>query len=227
MTLQPLRDILRALEQRHGKPAVEEPADPFEMILRENIGYLVTDEQREEAFRALREKIGTTPGQILDASRETLHEVALLGGMHPEDRVATLIRIAEIALAEAEGDLRRILSGPLPRAREVLRKFPGIKDPIVEKILLYTRTHPSLALDSSGLRVLLRLGFGEEKKGYDATLHAVKEAMGNQLGGDYDLLMEAYILLRRHGREICRRSPACGECPLTAVCRDYQNRMGH
>jgi len=225
MTLQPLRDILRALEQKHGKPAVEGAADPFEMILRENVGYLVTDEQREDAFRALRERIGTEPRRILGASRETLFAVALLGGMRPEERAATLVRIALIALAETQEDLREVLSGPLPRAREVLRKFPGIKEPIVEKILLFTRTHPSLALDSSGLRVLLRLGFGEEKKGYDATLQAVKEAMGNQIGGDYEVLMEAYLLLRRHGREICRRSPVCGECPLTAGCRDYRKRM--
>ena len=225
MSPPPLRDILRALEDKYGRPAVEEPADPFEMILRENVGYLVTDEQRDDAFRALREKIGAEPRRILAAPRETLFEVALLGGMRPEERAVTLVRIALIALAEAEGDLRKVLAGPLPRAREVLRKFPGVKEPIVEKILLFTRTHPSLALDSNGLRVLLRLGFGEEKKGYDATLQAVKEAMGNQLGDDYDLLMKAYILLRRHGREICRRSPVCGECPLTAGCRDYRKRM--
>jgi endonuclease III len=227
MIPEPVRNTLLTLARKYGKPAVEEPADPFEMILRENIGYLVTDEQREEAFRALRERIGTAPGRILAAPRGALHEVAALGGMHPEDRVATLIRIAEIAVAEAEGDLRKVLAGPLPRAREVLRKFPGIKDPIVEKILLFTRTHPSLVLESNGLRVLLRLGFGEEKKGYDATLQAVQDAVGDQLGDDYSLLMEAHILLRRHGRETCRRSPACGECPLTSVCRDYQRRMEH
>lgn len=221
MTPGPLRNTLQILGRKHGRPAVDEPADPFEMVLRENIGYLVTDEQREEAFRALRERIGTVPGRILAAPREALHEVAALGGMHPEDRVATLIRIAEIAVAEAEGDLRQVLAGPLPRAREVLGMFPGVKGPVVEKILLFTRTHPSLVLESNGLRVLLRLGFGEEKRGYDATLQAVREAVGDQLGDDYALLMEAHILLRRHGREICRRSPACGECPLTSVCLHY------
>jgi len=145
--------------------------------------------------------------------------------MHPEDRVATLIRIAEIAVAEAEGDLRQVLAGPLPRAREILRMFPGVKEPIAEKILLFTRTHPSLVLESNGLRVLLRLGFGEEKRGYDATLQAVREAVGDQLGDDYALLMEAHILLRRHGREICRRGPACGECPLTSVCLHYPKTL--
>ncbi len=221
MSPEPLRNTLQALCLKYGKPAVEEPVDPFEMILRENIGYLVTDEQREEAFRALRDRIGTAPRRILAAPRESLHEVASLGGMHPEDRVATLIRIAEIAMTEAEGDLRKVLAGPLPRAREVLRMFPGVKEPIVEKILLFTRTRPSLVLESNALRVLLRLGFGEEKRGYDATLQAVREAVGDQLGDDYALLMEAHILLRRHGREICRRIPACGECPLTRLCLHY------
>jgi len=225
MTPEPLRNTLQTLGRKYGRPALEEPVDPFEMILRENIGYLVTDEQREEAFRALRERIGTAPGRILAAPREALHEVAALGGMHPEDRVATLIRIAEIAVTEAEGDLRKVLAGPLPRAREVLRMFPGVKELIVEKILLFPRPRPSLVLESNSLRVLLRLGFGEEKRGYDATLQAVREAVGDQLDDDYTALMEAHILLRRHGREICRRNPACGECPLTSVCRDYPKRM--
>ena len=44
----------------------------------------------------------------------------------------------------------------------MLKKFPAIGDPGVDKILLLTRTEPVMALDSNGLRVLVRLGFGAE-----------------------------------------------------------------
>jgi endonuclease III len=38
-------------------------------------------------------------------------------------------------------------------------------------------------------------------------------------------LIEAHLLLRRHGQELCRRSePACAKCPLAGECRYYQER---
>lgn len=46
------------------------------MVLWENVAYLVGDEQREVAFRALRERVGTKPAEILAARKKVLLEVA-------------------------------------------------------------------------------------------------------------------------------------------------------
>jgi endonuclease III len=79
--------------------------------------------------------------------------------------------------------------------------------------------HPVMALDSNGVRVLLRLGFGEERPGYAATLRSVRGAAGPELEGDFGPLVRAYLLLRTHGRGLCRRSsPACPACPLAERC---------
>src|SRR5437870_12149892 len=119
--------------------------------------------------------------------------------MHPERRVGSLKEIAMIAMNEFDGDVLRTLKLPLPRAKQALRKFPGIGEPSAEKILLFTRAYPVLGLDSNGLRVLVRLGFGEEKKNYTATYRAVREAIGDELKDDYDWLISTHILLRQHG----------------------------
>ena len=58
---------------------------------------------------------------------------------------------------------------PLARARRLLRRFPGIGEPGADKVLLFSRTQPVFALDSNGLRTLLRLGYGREVKSYPAT----------------------------------------------------------
>jgi hypothetical protein len=63
---------------------------------------------------------------------------------------------AEIALRELRGDLRPVLRRDLAQARKALARFRAIGEPGAEKILLLTRSHPVLALDSNGLRVLLR-----------------------------------------------------------------------
>lgn len=217
------QEIIAKLRKRYGSPRPPKTTDPFEMILLENVAYLVGDEQREEAFDALRDRVGLSPVDIVTAPDEKLLETARLGGMLPAARVEKLRRIANIALQEFDGDLQSVLKQPLAKARRALKKFPGIGDPGAEKILLFTRTHPVLAVESNGLRALLRLGYGEERKNYSATYRSVQEAANPELKKDFDLLIEAHQLLRRHGQELCKRSdPLCAKCPLKLECWFYQ-----
>jgi endonuclease III len=122
-------------------------------------------------------------------------------------------------LEEFDGDLRPVLKLPLAQAKKALQQFPGIGVPGAEKILLFMKTQPLFALESNGLRVLIRLGFGEEKKSYSTTYRLVQKEVADELDNDYTWLMEAHLLLRRHGQELCKRSePTCNECPLSADC---------
>ncbi|HYV05493.1 MAG TPA: hypothetical protein VFB82_12950 [Blastocatellia bacterium] len=222
----PFQKTIAKLKSHYGAPRPRKTADPFELVLLENVAYLVGDEQREEAFDALREKVGLSPVDIVTAHDEKLLEVAHLGGMLPAARVDKLRRIANIALQEFDGDLNRVLSLPTTKAKRALKKFPGIGDPGAEKILLFTRTLPVLALESNGLRVLLRLGYGEERKNYSTTYRSAQEAVEPELKKDFDWLIEAHQLLRRHGQELCKRSePLCVECPLKLECRFYQESV--
>jgi endonuclease III len=114
----------------------------------------------------------------------------------------------------------------MPRPRRACKSSLGSASLGAEKILLFTRTHPVLALESNGLRALLRLGFGEEQKSYATTYRLVQQAIGGELGMEYPRLIEAHLLLRRHGQELCRRSdPLCEECPLALICAYRRERM--
>jgi endonuclease-3 len=221
------QNIIDELQNFYGRSAPPKVNDALGMILLENVAYLVSDERRERAFEALREKVGLSPPEILTAHEETLLDVARLGGMLPAARVEKLSRIAQIALQEFAGDLDRILKQPLTQAKKSLKKFPGIGDPGAEKILLFSKTHPILALDSNGLRVLRRLGFGEEQKSYAATYRSAQEAaqedLKERLRKDFDWLIAAHQLLRLHGQRICKTTtPLCASCPLKGSCRYYQ-----
>ena len=217
------QNIIDELQNFYGRPAPPKITDPLGMILLENVAYLVSDERRERAFNTLREKVGLTPPEILTAHQETLLEVARLGGMRPAARVEKLRRIAQIALQEFDGDLDKALKQPPAQAKKSLKKFPGIGDPGAEKILLFSKTHPILALDSNGLRVLLRLGYGEERKSYSSTYRSAQEAVENELKKDFDWLIAAHQLLRRHGQQLCKTNePLCPSCPVKSSCRYYQ-----
>jgi endonuclease III len=218
MSLIPLPKVIERLEAYYGKPDPPEANDPWEMILWENIAYLVADDRRHQAMVALRERIGTSPEQILATPSARLIEAAVRG-IVPEQSVEKLRRSAEIALEEFGGDLRPILKRPLAQAKKALKRFPAIGDPGAEKILLFCRAFPILALESNGLRVLLRLGFGEEKPNYSVTYRLVQKAIEDQLVQKYPWLIKAHQLLRRHGQELCRRSkPHCEKCPLSTEC---------
>ena len=216
-----LLPIIASLTKYYGAPPSPLTADPFEVILLENVAYLVTDERREAAFAALRKRAGTKPHQVLAASPESLMEVASLGGIHPEQRASRLREIALIAMGEYGGRLQDVLSLPPAKAKQALRKFPGIGEPGAEKVLLFARAYQFLALDSNGLRVLLRVGFGEEKKNYTGSYRTVREAVKDQLPDDYDWLISAHLLLRQHGKVLCKTTkPLCEKCPVRKAC-DY------
>ena len=222
-----LRKVVAQLAAHYGKPQSPITTDPFELILLENVAYLVSDERREEAFKILRKHAGTKPHEILSASHDEILKATKLGGMHPEQRVSRLREIALIAMNDFEGDLKSVLRLPLPKAKQALRKFPSIGEPSAEKILLFTRSYPILGLDSNGLRVLVRLGFGEEKKNYSATYRSVQEAIRDQLSEDYDWLINAHILLRQHGKELCKTNrPLCEKCPVRKSCAYFKRAFG-
>ena len=222
MPRMPLSQVVEQLQAHYGPPKVPRLRGPWEMVLWENVAYLADDNRRREAFQALKKQVGTEPGQILSASDEALLEVTRHGIM-AEQFADKLRKCATSVLEEFDGDLRPVLRLPFPKAKKALQKFPGIGEPGAEKILLFTRTSPVLALESNGLRVLVRLGFGEEKKSYSTTYRLVQHAAGEGLDKDYSWLIEAHLLLRRHGQDLCRRTePLCDKCPLAADCEYCQ-----
>ena len=195
------------------------------MILWENVAYLVDDVRRTRAFEELRKTIGLRPADIMNASSSHLDRVTGLSAGSPTQRSARLKECALIALNEFGGDLRAVLKSPLAKAIKALKQFPGIGEPGAEKILLFTKTSPLLALDSNGLRVMLRIGFGVEKKSYVASYKSVREAITDQSGDDCDFLIEAHQLLRQHGKSICKTNkPRCDQCSIAATCSFFTNR---
>jgi endonuclease III len=219
MTLIPLPKVIERLGAFYGEPDPPDVNDPWEIIVWENVAYLVDDERRHETMEALRHGIGISPERILGATPAQLLKKAAIRGMVPEQSVEKLRRCAEIALEEFSGDLRPILKRPLAQAKKALKRFPAIGDPGAEKILLFCRAFPILALESNGLRVLVRLGYGEEKPNYSTTYRLVQEAIEGELVKEYSWLIKAHQLLRRHGQELCRRSkPRCEKCPFMKEC---------
>jgi endonuclease III len=207
---------LSLLLKTYGSPAIPEPPDPFEMIVWENCAYLVDDERRARTFEELRERIGVTPTQLLASGVRSIESAIADGGMQPAHRAAKVFRCAEIAMELADGDLARALDDADEKAqRRLLKRFPGIGDPGADKILLLAGYSRAPALDSNGLRVLERLHAISASSSYAAGYRAGVTYLAEQKVDP----LEAFGLLREHGRTLCKRTnPRCPECPLRKSC---------
>jgi endonuclease-3 len=215
----------RKLVERLGRcyPAVAAPpaTGPFALVMWENACYLLPDERRLEVFAGLRQNVGMDAAAIAAASDDVLMALAVRGGMRPETRVFRWREIARITLEQFGGDLGSILKRPYAEARRALKQFPNIGDPGAEKILLFCGMAAGLPLESNGLRVLVRVGWGREQKNYGAMYRMVQDNLKPELPTDAKQLQEAFLLLREHGRALCKdKHPQCAKCPVASGC-DY------
>lgn len=230
--------ILDALEKHYGEQAVAGPNDPYEMILFVNCGYPATDASCSRGYEALNHDIGTKPGKILDAPKTKLAKLMRLGGIVPEVRAERLKIIARIVKEEFGGDLKWSLEKLMREekkeagkgirlAKKALKEFPVIGEPGADKILLFAGLAPVAAVPSACPAVPQRILFGEEDKNYGAGYRAAQEALTVELPEKFETRQRAYLLLKRHGQEICKRAkPKCELCPISSDCLYFQEGRG-
>jgi endonuclease-3 len=221
-----LKKIAASLKRHYGIPKLPLAKGPFELVLWENACYLLSDEHRAAVFEGLRKQVGLSPRAIQKANPDTLLALATMGGMRPKVRVFRWQEIARITLSQFKGDLDQILEQPYAQAKKALKQFPNIGDPGAEKILMFCGAAPGLPLEWNGLRVLTRVGYGRWQKNYGATYRSVQEALKSELPRKAAEIAQAHLLLRQHGKEICRdKSPQCYSCSISNWCEYPLKRL--
>lgn len=228
--------VLERLEQLYGPQKPAGPSDPYEMIVFVNCGYPATDVSCARGFEALKREVGLKPENILEAPKAKLAKLMRLGGIVPELRAEKLKEIARMVKDQFGKDLLAALKKWMQEekkqpgrgisgAKSVLQKFPVIGEPGAEKILLFSKLAPVAAVPSACVAVPMRLWFGEPGKNYAADYRAAREILSAGLAETVEARQRAYLLLKKHGQEICKRStPRCEICPLTGQCAYFQTK---
>jgi endonuclease III len=218
-----LRESVAVLLEHYGQPEPLPTADPFELVLWDNVAYLASPTRRREGFALLRSSVGTSPKAILKATRAALEKVTAKGILK-STFAAKLRECARIAASDFGGDLAAAVRLPLEPAKRALRTFPGIGEPGAERILLFAGRHALLAPDSNALRVLVRLGLVREGPSYSKT-YAAARAVAKEVSADVRLAQQAHLLLHHHGQTLCKRTaPLCSDCPLAGDCAYARGR---
>lgn len=195
------------------------PTDPYLFLVWWHCGYPASDAACAKGWEALEREIGVEPRQVLAAVPAKLAKALRAGGMVPDLRGKRLKEIAARVKDEFGGDLRAALDGPIGLARKILKKFPSIGDPGADRMLLFAGIAPLAAVPSNCPQVAVRIARGEEGGNYVATYREAQQLIEAEISADFESRERAYLLLKRHGQEICKRTkPKCGECPVNAFC---------
>lgn len=228
-----LTQILDTLEGLYGPQKLAGPKHPYEMIVFLNSGYPASDAKCAKGFEALKREVGVQAKEILAAPKAKLAKVMRPSVIIPGLCAERLKEIARKVRHEFKGDLTAALKqrfreakGPekgLRAAKKVLREFPVIGEPSAEKILLFSGLAPIAAVPSAFVEVPVRLFRGEPGKNYAADYRVAGEILDSGLPQTFEARQRAYLLLKKHGQETCKRSkPKCEVCPLTAQCAYLQ-----
>jgi endonuclease III len=231
-----LPQILNLLEGLYGPQAASGPSDPYQMIVYLNCGYPATDASCSKGFESLKREIGLRPEQILAAPKANLTKLMRTGGIVPDVRAERLKEIAKRAQDEFGGNLKSVLKKYLEKdetpadqglkaAKKALQKFPVIGEPSADKILLFSKLAAVAAVPSASLDVPMRIFAGGPGKNYAADYRAARQILDSGLKKEFEPRQRTYLLLKKHGHEICKRSnPKCEICPLTAHCAYLQSK---
>ncbi len=218
-------ELLDKLEKFYGKQEPCWPVDPYEFIVWWHCGYPASDASCTKGWDKLKSEVGIEPHSLLEATPRKLASALKPGGMFPELRALRLKEVAARVEDELGGDLRAALAGPLSQVRRTLKKFPGISDPGTDRILLFAGITPAAAVPSNCTQVLVRILYGQERENYGVNYREAQEAIAAEIREKCDARARAYLLLKRHGQELCKRTkPKCAQCPVSSFCAFFNGR---
>ena len=231
-----LTQILEVLEKMYGPQKLVGPKDPYEMIVFLNSGYPASDAKCAKGFGALKREVGVQPKKLLAASNARLAKLMGPSVIVPKVCAERLKGIACKVKNEFGGNLTAALQRQMQEAKDhperglkaakkVLQEFPVVGEPSAEKILLFSGLAPVAAVPSAFVDVPVRLFVGEPGTNYAVDYKAAREILDSGLPQTFEARQRAYLLLKKHGQEICKRSkPKCEVCPLTAQCTYLQSK---
>ncbi|MCK4357991.1 MAG: endonuclease III domain-containing protein [Candidatus Cloacimonetes bacterium] len=161
---------------------------------------------------------------LIDLSRldeideQKLAEIIHSSGYYKQ-KAKRLKLVAEFFKKNPISTLENCSTGEL---RETLLSVNGIGAETADSILLYAFNRPIFVIDAYTKRIFNRLGFWNEKISYkdaqDLFMNNLNPSDGFASGGDVNLFNEYHALLVKLGKDICKKTPLCPQCPLKSVC---------
>jgi endonuclease III len=191
--------------------------DPVSELVSSLLSHRTRNADSGKAFKALRARFGTWEA-VRDAPTSEVEEV-ISAVTWPEQKAPRIQQVLR-AITEQRGELSLdfLADLPVPDARRWLESLPGVGPKTSAATLLFSLLRmPALPVDSHHHRVAQRLGLIPDTLDVGPS-HAVLEAQ-LPAGLTAQQVYDNHEVMMLHGQRCCYyRAPACGRCPVFALC---------
>jgi len=121
-----------------------------------------------------------------------------------------------------QGGYEALRSWPTARLRAGLLSVNGVGRETADDMLLYAFNRPVFVIDAYTRRIFSRLGLVDHDASYEALRRYFEETLRAGAGAGRQRLIrlfnEYHALIVVLGKDVCRKRPRCGACPLAAQC---------
>jgi endonuclease-3 len=205
-----MAEIVDRLEAAYGKAVLRTRRPALDELVLTILSQNTSDRNSEHAYARMRERFPAWE-DVRDAPETELVEALRPGGLAVQKapRIQAVLRDLDRLDLEWLGGL------PADEAMRWLVALPGVGPKTASCVLLFSLDVPVMPVDTHIHRIALRVGLVPAGTTADAA-HALLTEMTPP-----DRMLEAHLLLIRHGRMTCTaRRPRCEECVLLDLC-DY------
>jgi endonuclease III len=207
-----LRRVVAALDAFYGRPVWTPRYPPVDELVYTVLSQNTADVNTERTFASLKERFPDWVA-VREADEGDVEDAIALGGL-AHTKAPRIQRILA-AISERSGapDLGELDEMSDDEAVAWLVRLPGVGPKTAACVLMFALGRPVMPVDTHVHRLALRLDLIDASTTADQA-HPLLTAMAGPAQ-----VYAAHIHLVDHGRRICHaRRPACGDCPLTAIC---------
>ena len=207
-----LKEIYGLLFKRFG-PQDWWPGDtPFEVI----VGAILTQNTNwtnvEKAITNLKNAKALLPDKLHSIDIKKLAELIRPAGYF-NIKAKRLKNFLDWFFENYSGKLKNLENVSTAELRQQLLSVKGIGPETADSILLYALNRPVFVVDAYTARICSR----HHLIGDDADYHQIQETFESNLPSDISLFNEYHALIVHLGKDFCKPTPKCEECPLNGL----------
>lgn len=113
------------------------------------------------------------------------------------------------------GSLKRMFGKSSSELRKELLSLHGIGPETADSIILYAAGKPVFVVDAYTRRIFARMGISSEGSSYDE----LQRLFTDNLPKDAEMFNQYHALIVELGKDVCRKKPRCGACPVRKLCK--------
>jgi len=181
--------------------------NPYQLLVAVILSAQCTDKRINQVTPKLFERFPTPESMAQSTSEEVFDYIRSVS--YPNNKAKHLVGMAKKLVHDFNGEV--------PSSIEDLQTMPGVGRKTANVIASVIFSAPAMAVDTHVFRVSNRIGLTRNAK----TPLAVEKQLVNFLPEEKIHVAHHWLIL--HGRYVClARSPKCTICPLTSICKYYE-----